>query len=199
MTILKYGFLGEDEAHRIFLTNYLEKLISFDSTRHFSFQFDEEFSWRFKGGNKKEVDSLFAEAAAEGYTEYKHDIFFVGRDLDTFKDNEYQKKYSYLQSKLYSNFQDKTFFLLPVQCIEHWLWYIKLHCENPISTKNITLENHPNKEVKAKLYGNAKASNRISLPIVEDLSKKLDIDFLESRSKSFNHFHQQVKSFIENY
>lgn len=199
MKTLKYGFFGEDEAHRIFLENYLQRLIiNLNKSEELSFYFDIEFTYKYRGYTKADVDSRFKEAVQVGFSKYQQDVFFVGRDLDSFEITDFNAKISLMQSQLQSNFTSKTFLLIPVQCIEHWLWYLKIHFENPTDTKNITLETKPRKEAKIAVYGNAKVSNEISSPIVRDLTNTFDIAYLESRSESFRNFHNQVKSFINN-
>lgn len=197
MRILKYGYFGEDEAHRIFLANYLELLVlHLGKAEELIFDFDEIFFYKFRGGKKSEVDARFAEAVQEGFVNYQHDIFFVGRDLDTFTNHEFKDKIKAMKSQLSANFHDKTFLMIPVQCIEHWLWYIKIKSKNPSSTKNESLESKPRKDAKIALYGSASATNQMSNPIVEELSMKLDFEYLESRSESFKIFHKEVFNFI---
>ena len=197
MKILKYGYFGEDEAHRIFLENYLEKLIEYlGKSEELIFEFDQMFSYKFKGRNKSEVDARFAEAAQAGFIDYQQDIFFVGRDLDTFQNNEFKDKITSMQSQLRDDFKGKTFLMIPVQCIEHWLWYMKIKLKNPTSTKNESLESQTRKNAKIALYGNPKVSNEKSNPIVKEFSKALDFEYLESRSESFRVFHNRVKAFI---
>ena len=199
MNILKYGYFGEDEAHRIFLENYLEKLVQYiGKPKELIFEFDQMFSYKFRGRNKSEVDARFAEVVQEGFIDYQQDLFFVGRDLDTFQRNEFKDKVASMKSQLRGDFKEKTFLMIPVQCIEHWLWYMKIKIENPSSTKNESLESKPNREAKIALYGKPKISNEKSNPIVEEFSKVLDFEYLESRSESFKVFHKSVKSFILN-
>ena len=197
MKLLKYGFFGEDEAQRIFLANYLEQLVlSLGKSEELAFEYDQEFAWRFRGNNGHEVDAQFAEAAQFGFVNNRQDVFFVGRDLDTNDTVAFQARVKFMEGQLQQDFQDKTFLLLPVQCIEHWLWYLKIKQENPNSTKNENLEKNANKLAKIALYGNARATNKVSSPIVESLSKNLDIEHLESRSESFRIFHKKVLNFI---
>ena len=200
MRILKYGYFGEDEAHRIFLINYLDQVVNFlEKSEELIFDFDLPFTYKFKGKNKKDVDTLFAEAVQEGFIEYRQDIFFIGRDLDTFQGDEFKDKITLMNSQLRDDFKEKTFLMIPVQCIEHWLWYMKIKKENPNVTKNESLESKPNREAKIALYSSPKVSNKISLPIVEKYSKQIDFEYLESRSESFRFFHNSVKDFLMNF
>ncbi len=198
ITILKYGYFGEDEAHRVFLHNYLDQLLIYSgNSDKVLFEFDEVFTYKYRGRNKTEVDNIFPQAVQEGFVDYQHDFFVVGRDLDTFTSNEFKDKITTMKSQLQHDFIHKTMLMIPVQCIEHWLWYLKINLENPLSTKNEDLESKPNKEAKLAVYGNIKASNKVSIPIVESLTNTFDIAYLESRSESFRNFHNQVKSFID--
>ena len=199
MRILKYGYFGEDEAHRIFLANYLEQLVKFlEKSEELIFDFDLPFTHKFKGEGKKDVDTLFAEAVQEGFIKYRQDIFFIGRDLDTFQGNKFEDKITSVNSQLRNDFKEKTFLMIPVQCIEHWLWYMKIKIENPTLTKNESLESKPNRDAKIALYSSPKVSNKISIPIVEEYSKQIDFEYLESRSESFKVFHNSVKFFLLN-
>lgn len=198
MRILKYGYFGEDEAHRIFLANYLDLVTKYlGKSEELIFEFDQMFSYKFRGGKKSEVDARFAEVVQEGFIDYQQDLFFVSRDLDTFQRNEFEDKITSMRSQLRDDFKEKTFLMIPVQCVEHWLWYMKIKVENPSSTKNESLESKPNREAKIALYSSPKVSNKKSNPIVEEFSKLLDFEYLESRSESFNAFHISVKKFIE--
>ncbi len=80
----------------------------------------------------------------------------------------------------------------PVQCIEHWLLYLKYKSDNPTSTKNVSFENQPRKRAKFDIYGDEDPPNEVSNPIVDSLSRKFDVSWLGQRSDSFKHFHKQV-------
>ena len=184
MSTLKYGFIGEDDAQRIFLQNYLKQVLP---------HFELDVNFKIKATNKKEVDVLFVEAVLEGFQREGHQLFFVGRDLDDSQEKMYDQKMNDMLKKVPLKFQSQTIFFIPVQCIEHWLWYIKRNRENPSETKNIELEKKPRNEAKIAIYGFPKVSTKTSNPIVEDLTNGFDIEWLSSRSKSFLNFHSQVK------
>jgi hypothetical protein len=201
MRELKYGYFGEDEAQRIFLENYLIQLIDYlGKSKDICFKYDKEFSYVYKGDkNSTIIDKDFAEAVRVGFIKYRQDVFFVGRDLDTHLVKEFKRKIALMRDELEESFKEKTFLMIPVQCIEHWLWYMKIKVETPSSTKNESLESKPNREAKIALYGKPKVSNKKSNPIVEEFSKVLDFEYLESRSESFNAFHSRVRKFVEKY
>ncbi|MDB5239404.1 MAG: hypothetical protein JWP57_29 [Spirosoma sp.] len=187
MKQLKYGFYGEDDAHKIFLHNYLSHFAN-----ELVFVRDDAFCWKFRARTKKEVDDKFAEVAQRGLIWYQQQVFFVVRDVDSIQENEFTIRYSHFAEVRI----DKLLVALPVQCIEHWLWYLKQKKENPSLTKNISLESQPRKKAKFEVYGFEDPPNELSNPIVDDLSKQFDISWLESRSGSFKHFHSQVKIFV---
>ncbi len=190
MKTLKYGYLGEDEAQKIFLKNYLNKV----SNSEISFQIDEYFP--LKATDRAQVRKRFKEAIQVGITQFKQDVFFVGIDLDNFENSKRDNLFSEMKSEIHPQFQSKTCIFIPVQAIEYWLWYFKLQKKNPSSTKSIQLEKKTRIDAKIAMYGFKKVSNEKSNPIVEEFSENLDINFLESRSESFRHFNKQVNDFI---
>ena len=192
MSSIRYGFFGEDDAQRLFLHHYLEAVTANSQHR---FEFDKAFARRFRAINKKQVDDLFAEVCTVGLSQYQQQCFFVGRDLDDHDPVAFARKQQEMQQQLQRR-EVAAVLLLPVQCIEHWLWYVKWQKENPGQTKNIDLETQPRPEAKLAVYNARKCSTRYSNPIVEQLAANLDIGWLASRSASFRAFHGQVESFL---
>ncbi len=188
MRQLKYGFYGEDDAHKLFLQNYLSHFV--DTVL---FERDNAFCEKFRANNKKQVDTKFATVARTGIGWYQHEVFFVVRDVDSLHSSEFDERYAHFAKEKI----DKLLIALPIQCIEHWLWYLKHKKDNPALTKNISLESQPRKKVKFILYGHEDPPNELSNPIVDELSKSFDASWLEQRSNSFKHFHNQVKVFID--
>jgi hypothetical protein len=192
MRILRYGFFGEDDAQRLFLRHYLTKLATGRDWR-----FEEDTNFLLAGGNKSRVKALFDEACELGLSQYQHDCFFIGLDLDDHNDEVFHETVREMQKRL-SDRKLSAILLIPVQCIEHWLRYLQWHTENPQSTKNITLETEERKQAKTNLYGSPKTSTRHSNPIVERIAANMDITWLESRSTSFLAFHRQAESYLLN-
>jgi hypothetical protein len=192
MRILRYGFFGEDDAQRLFLRHYLTALAVGQN-----WYFEEDTHFPLVGGNKSRVKVLFDSACEISLSQYQHDCFFVGLDLDDHDDEVFRETVRDMQKKL-SDRKLSAILLIPVQCIEHWLRYLHWHAENPQSTKNITLETEERKIAKTTLYGSPKTSTRHSNPIVERIAANMDIAWLESRSISFLAFHRQVKDHLLN-
>lgn len=193
MTVLRYGFFGEDDAQRLFLQHYLAAA---SAGRNWRFEADEAFAKRFRGINKTQVDDLFVEACQVGLTEYRQQCFFVGRDLDDHSPAAFQKMQAKMQARLQSRAVE-AILLVPVQCIEHWLWYLKWRAQHPRSTKNENLETEPRGEAKLAVYNAKKCSPKHSNPIVIELATGMDVEWLASRSASFLAFHQQVKNYLK--
>lgn len=188
MNLLIYGILCEDKAHRNFIEHYLRQ---YHPNR---FLESEEFGWRISASNAQEVDDTIKDAARQGFTKYGLDVLVVCRDADSTNIDRIEK----LKEAHYAScgtFLDKTIFMIPVQCVEHWLLYIKRHRDNPASTKNETLEPIRRIEAKRMVYGDVKKVPR-QIEIASEILTDFDADWLEQRSDSFKLFHQRVKAFV---
>lgn len=181
--IISYGFFGEDEAQRNFLEKYLHQ------QHPDTFVEDENERWRFKAGNGNQVDKLLPDALRQRIL-LGLDVLFVGRDIDT----EQKSIITIRQNQYVSKCKDHpAVLMLPVQCIEYWLWYIKRHREEP--GKNTPLELQPRPLAKQAVYADTKLVAK-QIGIANDILGHLDVSWLEQRSDSFKHFHNQVKAFI---
>lgn len=182
-----HGILCEDKAHRNFIRHYLTQC------HPEQFQENEPFGWRIYATNAKEVDDSVADATRLGFTQFGLDVLIVGRDADKTD----PKLIDELKSKLLISCgkHPKVVLMVPVQCIEHWLLYVKRHRDNPTSTKNESLETISRIESKKLIYGSITKPDR-QVEIASELLTDFDVNWLESRSDSFKHFHNQVKTFI---
>jgi len=185
-----YGVLCEDKAHKNFIEHYLTQCYPG------VFQENEQFGWQIKATNDKEVETALPDATRLGFTKFSLDILFVGRDADS---TDY-KRIETLKAKLTSLCQAhaKVILMLPVQCMEHWLLYLQWRRDNPSLTKNESLEHIMRTEAKLKIYG-GKLKVEKQLEIADELLIELDVNWLETRSESFRHFHNQVIAFLEKY
>jgi hypothetical protein len=167
MRVIRYGFFGEDDAQQLFLHHYLIKIAAGQGYR-----FEADTTFHLVGGNKSRVKAQFDEACDTGLSQYGHDCFFIGLDLDDHAVDVFHATVREMQHKL-ADRNLAAILLIPVQCIEHWLRYLQWREENPQSTKNVTLETEERKQAKTKLYGSPKVSTRHSNPIVERLASKV--------------------------
>lgn len=182
--VLRYGFFGEDVAQRTFLAHYIKN--QYPDT----FLEQEEFRWRIKVRNRDQVDA-FLPAALLQKAKLGLDVLFVGRDTDTSHHPavlDLRKQFS----ATCKNHQSVVL-MLPVQCIEHWFWYIKRKREDP--GKRTPLETFSRTEAKRAIYGDVKTEGK-KLETINELLSDFDVDWLEQHSESFRHFHQQVKALI---
>ena len=198
MNTVKYGFLVEDEAQKVFLQNYLNLLSAFLKV-NIIFQANEDFIQRFRASDRTQVDNRFIEAAIKGFSEYNLDVFFVGRDSDHFDDLLLRELYEKKLERIGPQWRERIIILMPVQCIEHWLWYLQWKQENPSLTKNISLETKTRPEAKLQIYHTKRPSVEKTRFTVENLTKVFPIEYLESRSTSFVQFHQQTAHCIKNF
>ncbi|MGF7215851.1 hypothetical protein GGR92_001991 [Spirosoma lacussanchae] len=184
--IITYGFFGEDEAQRNFLEKYLHQ--TFPDT----FIEDENERWRFRAGNSTQVDVLLPDALRQRAL-LSLDVLFVGRDIDTEHKPTIATRLDLYAGKCKGH---PAVLMLPVQCIEYWLWYIKRHREEP--GRNTPLESQPRSLAKQAIYAGTKLVAR-QVEFANDILVDLDVSWLESRSDSFRHFHKQVTDFLSQY
>jgi hypothetical protein len=194
MKQIAYGFFGEDEPQKLFLENYLRQLPSYLERPEIMFYANEEFLYSLGSGsnNRDRVDGFFVEAGVRGFLQHSLDLYFVGRDCDHHDDADCRKKRQEMELKIISQWQNKTIILVPVQCIEHWLLYLKRRQSNPVSTKNETLELIPRDKAKLELYNRKRFSPEHDRSMVKDLTKSIYIHWFESRCESFRAFHQKT-------
>lgn len=183
---ITYGFFGEDRAQRNFLEKYLHR--QYPET----FIEDETERWRFKAASGPQVDRLMADALRQRAI-IGLDILFVGRDIDRERKLEIKTRQDHYASKCANH---PVVLMLPVQCIEYWLWYIKRHQEEP--GKNTQLESQTRFSAKQAVYGETNLVSKQIL-IADGILSDLDASWLEQRSESFKHFHKQVTSFLTTY
>ncbi|GAB3897072.1 hypothetical protein [Spirosoma agri] len=181
--IITYGFFGEDKAQRNFLEKYLHQ--QYPET----FIEDETERWRFKAANGSQVDKLLPDALRQRAL-LGLDILFVSRDIDTEHKPTIKARQELYTSKCASH---PVILMLPVQCIEYWLWYIKRHNEE--AGKNTPLESYPRSEAKRAVYGDTNLVSKQIL-LADGILINFDISWLEQRSESFKHFHHQVNAFV---
>lgn len=195
MRTLKYGYFGEDNAQQIFLENYLLQLpVYLGIVDNVMFVRDEHF--KLKGHDRPNVLRIFSEAVQQGLTFHEQDVFFVGLDLDDEKMQEHERLHGEMVGKLGATFIDKTFIFIPVQCIEHWLLYLKYKKDHPHSNKNEVYERISRPEAKKQMYGFPRPVAEKQSMVIGDLTRHMDINWLENRSASFRYFHLQVTDFL---
>lgn len=185
--ILIYGFFGEDEAHRNFLSRYLNHQYPG------IFLEDDDFRHQIRARNRDQVDRLLPLALAQK-VKSRLDILFVTRDVDSPHKITIDSRRDILTRACVAH--QPVVLMLPVQCIEHWLWYIKRHQQEP--GKHSLLESNPRRDAKTAIYGDSKVVET-QLVFANALLDHLDVDWLAQRVDSFKHFHNQVVQFLQAY
>ncbi|GAB4002515.1 hypothetical protein GCM10028807_61270 [Spirosoma daeguense] len=134
-----------------------------------------------------------------------HPLIIIGVDLDT-ADHDIEQPLHYDEcqqiikalGKIYKKYSDKIICFVTVQAIEQWLIYqaYKINLVNKANPNS--LESKQQNELKKLLY-----NGRDNGPAMDQMSKNIaesaDFDELAKQSRSFKHFHQQVKTFLESY
>lgn len=194
MSSLKYAALYEDVAHREFVRCVLPQLaLRIDS----EIEVGEVKFFRIEANNKSEVDKFCNSASKVAFVEYQADFFVVCRDIDSHDPKVFTQKQEELSAKLHHSGVNKTVLCLPVQCIEHWLLYLKRRSENPDTTKKEHLENIPRREAKEHVYNRVKPKKEHCTAVVNEHCAVVDIAWLESRSASFLAFATNVRTVLE--
>ena len=189
MSVVLYGFFGEDAGQRRFLDAYLPHCGG--DAAGVVFEAAPYFGKRFGPMNNKVVDRLSAAACREAFVLSNPQLkwLFIGRDVDSFEPGHYQLRADALRASV-AEWQDRTLLLLPVQCIEHWLLYLAHYPSREV------LERKPNDQTKAALYADRTKSRDL---IVADLLTTISperIAWLLGVSSSFRAFHQQVTTYL---
>lgn len=185
--ILIYGFFGEDEAHRNFLSRYLN--LQYPTT----FLEDDDFRNLIRARNRDQVDKLLPLALAQK-ARSRLDVLFVTRDVDSPHTETIKIRRDTLSHQCRAH--QPIVLMLPVQCIEHWLWYIKRHQGEP--GKKSLLESQTRTSAKQAIYGETKVVAR-QLELADMVLADLDVNWLVQHSESFKHFHSQVVDFLGKY
>lgn len=143
-------------------------------------------------GNRKKVEMQMNNAAIESITIFKDDVFFIVQDTDHTIDKVIWEKYHSLVTIIDEKIRPQVRIVLPEQCIEYWLRYLKWYKLNPTEVLTEHFESQKKRAIKNNLYGGSKSREEI----VEELCQSINISFLSQYSRSFNWFLMQVKDFL---
>ncbi len=192
MKQIKYGVFCEDTAHHTFIRYYL----NFISALH-PIQFEEIPKFRNikpVAGDKSRVNKHLSEAASFAFALHYANMFIGVRDVDSHKEKDWIETDNSLMKSIEYQIRKHCILALPVQCIEHWLWYIKRYGENP--HLNQPLETQPRKAAKIEVYGTLKPGSQ-GKNKVEILCTSFDFENIIHKSRSFLAFHTSIKKFIK--
>ncbi len=199
MINVTFGIFAEDAANEIFIQNAVPQLVEFCGYGgEIEFIHNKDFTDRVKPKSGGYVSKYFVNYILNGIKENALNLCLVGRDSD---DNEHHVLYGKMKDNLVaSGLTDKALLYIPVQAIEYWLWYIKVKKDNP-NIKNTPVIDRvkTRQELKQEVYSSTRAriSNKKSNPIVKELSKDIDFDWLKLHSASFSHFYDLFENYLK--
>ena len=177
------------------MDNYLVRLNQ-ERKRVVRFQASDLFNRTFLGIDQRDVDRRAGAAAEQGFglSQFKLQCLFVGRDLDSNAPTAYDQRAAVLRGKIPFNAHSKTVLMLPMQCIEHWVLYVKRNEHDAES-----LEDLSNEAAQEQLYGVGKIASSHRKEVVRELTNDLRINWLANRSPTFKLFHERVEDFLTNF
>jgi hypothetical protein len=193
MKTLWYSIVCEDIAHYFFL----KRLLGFPNAA-IDFQFNEACYNQYKCSNKKQVLNGYVDIANQAFRLYEQTlemlIVIVDYDDETTPYIDYCKS---LSDAVFQGIREKVVIAIPVQSIEHWLRYLQWKKDNPLSTKNESLEGENRLESKIKIYGSKKPSRDRTSTVIDGLLDSGYLSWLCQRSNSFNHFYVQIQKVLK--
>ncbi|MEM9885023.1 MAG: hypothetical protein AAF849_03960 [Bacteroidota bacterium] len=194
-----YGIFAEDDANEIFIRNSIPQLVAYYGySEKVEFILHEDFTTLTNATNNEYVKDKFISHASMGMKAFVVPIALCIVALDA-EDSEHGELFHEMKQKLNeTTIHDRVLISIPVQCVEYWLYYLKLKNENSSLEATDPIEKiKTRREVKKLVYGREKPTNKKSSPIVEKLSKNINIDWLKQCSNSFDHFCRHFEEYIE--
>jgi hypothetical protein len=194
MKQLKFSILCEDDAQFFAITSFLSQL----AQDKVALDFNQAYYKQFKCSNKSDVVNKLKQASAYiVLPKYELDLLLAGIDYDYKPIEDFEIRLKFLQDKVVDVAKNKTIIFLPVQEIEHWLFFIKHKIDNPTSSKNIIneVEKRESKTTKSLVYKNIVDKE----DYIKLLINHCDLEWLSHQSKSFNHFKKSVATFLEKF
>ncbi|RLD55399.1 MAG: hypothetical protein DRJ05_12995 [Bacteroidetes bacterium] len=197
MKSLNYSLLCEDIAQKTFIEGVLP--LFFDNQGlSFDLRFNQDFFYRFKCRNSKDVLNRYVNAGIVAVHDFNIELLLIGVDYD----DRDRKKFNYEIEILYNEFDPQvranSVIFFPVQAIEHWLLLIYFKSNNPKSTKNISndIERLPRKSAKVQLFGASRPSKIEQKQRISEIIKQIDVNWLTGHSQSFRRFNNDLIKFF---
>ncbi|MEZ0483680.1 hypothetical protein [Fibrella aquatica] len=194
---LDYTLIAEGFAEYAFISTYLRVIAEGYNVQ----AVQSQIASKNKRLGKSRVLSEAGKFCTAAITE-DHNLVLVGVDLDRADHQKEQllhkaecKKLSEAMGRVYIDYGDIIVLYVPVQAIEHWLAYqaYKINLIDSITANGV--ESRPQSELKKVLYRGKEDQFTIE-KIAKEIAKKADFDELAKQSRSFCHFHEQVRAFL---
>ena len=204
MTKLVYTLVGEGFAEYAFIPIYLDRMAENVPVQFVKSKIRIAVSANPSASKVIEKSKQLCEQALVGA---RNELFIIGVDLDEADfppELIYHKKriaqLSAPLNNLIKTFGKKIVLFVPIQAFDHWLYYQYYKVNSKISKPSSnSLEAKHQEEIKAKLYGNKEADRRTMEKIAKTVAEKADFDELAKQSRSFDHFHKQIVTFLASY
>ncbi len=199
MRKISYGIYAEDEANKIFVTNTIQQLVlHLGYKEKLTFEREEEFTAMAVAKSSDFIVETFTARCITGIRRFDLEICFVCLDCE---DRDYKKTTQKMFRAIthHGLSQNQVVISIAVQSIEYWLWYLKVKNENALLTETPKIETSTTRaEMKTAIYGSKRATNKVSNPIVGNLSQNIDFEWLICHSESFNDFYKQIETLLQN-
>ena len=198
---LRYTLIGEGFAEYEFIPKYMEWAAG---TYAGNVQISQT-KVRLPISKNPSVSKILTEAGnmcAQTFADTKDpcDLCIIGVDLDQpdhTDDLEYHTKrineLSSRMGKVYTVYEKRIVLYVPIQTIDCWIYYLQKNVSNN------SLESTPKDATKKSVYGESKSDRQHIVQVVKAAVTKADYIKLAKQSKSFRHFHEQVKLFLEDF
>jgi hypothetical protein len=195
--MLNYSLLCEDVAHETFIKYLLPHFIDI-SGLEIDLGFNEDFFYKYRCRNSKDVLKKYVKASIDATDRFEIDLLFIGIDYDDRDRSRFSNEIEKLYSGIVQKVREKSVIFFPVQAIEHWLLLIQYKYQNPNSTKNISneIEKLQRKSAKVQLFGARRLTKVDQKNRIEEIVKQINIDWLKTRSQSFNRFYIDLNKFF---
>ncbi len=190
----KFIYFCEDLAHRTFIEAFLKKIPTYLGLEiEFQLCVPEGLEALALDHSCSEIMVAYKDYYFKVQTSEIIDLFVYGRDVDS----SLEKEYINLNEKLTLNTTSKPLHILflPVSSIEHWFLHLKRKGNN-IEDNSVDLLN--NKQAKFEFYGNSRPVFKVRQRHINLICNDIDIDFLASKSSSFNIFLEKTIKLIQN-
>ncbi|NOX47080.1 MAG: hypothetical protein GXO89_08900 [Chlorobi bacterium] len=197
MKIVNYSLLCEDVAHETFIKDLLPHFINI-SGLEINLGFNKDFFYKYKCRNSKDVLKRYVKASIDAIDRFEIDLLLIGIDYDDRDRGRFSNEIEKLYSGIVQKVREKSVIFFPVQAIEHWLLLIQYRYQNPNSTKNVSndFEKIQRKNAKIDLYGARRPLKETQRKIVSEMVNQINIDWLKTRSQSFNRFYSDLNGFF---
>ncbi len=199
MKRLNYSMICEDIAHQTFIKAFLPEFLK-HSNLSLNIEFNEDFFYRFKSRNSKDVLKRYANASIVAFCDYDIDLLLIGVDYDDRDRGRFDKEIGKLYNEIDKKLRNRSVIFFPVQAIEHWLLFIQYQIQNPGLTKNISgnIEGIPRKEAKIDFFGESFISKEDQKRKIFEIVGQVDINKLISHSQSFRRFCNDLSDLFPN-